>query len=142
MTQATKVPFASPAWVEIARGVLEELVSEHGQEDQSFSICEAFAEAPADIADEDGFAAWNFYIDGKSVRVGSGRVVDTDVQIQATWELVLPVARLVYTPELLAEWAKNPPERPTDPNASQLGDMTMVPPYLMELHNRLAVVTQ
>ena len=46
MTEEKKVPFASPAWVEIARGVLEDLVSEHGQ-------------------------------------------------IQATWEIVLPVARLV-----------------------------------------------
>ena len=27
-----KVPFVSPAWVDIARGMLEELVSEHGEE--------------------------------------------------------------------------------------------------------------
>jgi len=138
----TKVPFASPAWVEIARGVLEDLVSEHGQESQSFSVCEAFAQAPAEIADDEGFAAWYFYIDGKSVRVGQGRVIDTDVQIQATWEMVLPVARLVYTPELLADWQKNPPERPADPNASQSGDMANMPPYLLELHNRMAKVTE
>ena len=142
MTQATKVPFASPAWVEIARGVLEDLVREHGQEGHSFSVCEVFTDAPVEIADEDGFAAWNFYIDGKSVSVGCGRVFDTDVQLQATWELVLPRARLVYTPELLADRAKNPPEQPADPNASQNGDMTKMPPYLLELHNRMAVVTE
>lgn len=142
MTKENKVAFASPAWIEIARGVLEDLVSEHGKEGQAFSICESFAEAPAEIADEDGFAAWHFYIDGKSVRVGQGRVDDTDAQIQATWELVLPVARLVYTPELLADWAKNPPERPKDSNASQTGDMTKMPPYLLELHNHMAKVTE
>lgn len=142
MTKENKVAFASPAWIEIARGVLEDLVSEHGKEGQAFSICEAFAEAPAEIADEDGFAAWHFYIDGKSVRVGQGRVDDADVQIQASWELVLPVARLVYTPELLADRAKNPPERPKDPNASQTGDMTKMPPYLLELHNHMAKVTE
>lgn len=141
-TGEKKVAFASPDWVEIARGVLEDIVSEHGQEGQSFSVCEAFADAPAEIADDDGFAAWNFYIDGTSVRVGCGRVDDTDVHLQATWELVLPVARLVYTPELMAEWKKNPPERPPDPNASQSGDMTKMPPYLLELHNRMALVTK
>lgn len=142
MTKENKVAFASPAWIEIARGVLEDLVSEHGKEGQAFSICESFAEAPSEIADDDGFAAWHFYIDGKSVRVGQGRVDDTDAQIQATWELVLPVARLVYTPELLADWAKNPPERPKDSNASQTGDMTKMPPYLLELHNHMAKVTE
>lgn len=142
MTKENKVAFGSPAWIEIARGVLEDLVSEHGKEGQAFSICESFAEAPSEIADDDGFAAWHFYIDGKSVRVGQGRVEDTDAQIQATWELVLPVARLVYTPELLADWAKNPPERPKDSNASQTGDMTKMPPYLLELHNHMAKVTE
>lgn len=142
MTEENKVAFASPAWVAIARGVLEDLVSEQGKEGQTFSICESFADAPAEFADPEGFAAWHFYLDGKSVRVGEGRVDDTDVQIQATYELVLPVARLVYTPELLAGWAKNPPERPKDPNGSQTGDMTKAPPYLLELHNRLAKVTE
>ena len=141
MTDDDKVPFASPAWVEIARGVLEDLASEHGKEGEAFSICESFAQAPAEYADEDGFVAWHFYLDGKSVRVGEGRVDDADVQIQATYELVLPVARLVYTPELLAGWAKNPPERPKDSNGSQSGDMSKAPPYLLELHNRMAKVT-
>ena len=35
-----KVPFVSPAWVDIARGMLEELVSEHGEEGKNCSICE------------------------------------------------------------------------------------------------------
>jgi hypothetical protein len=137
-----KVPFAGPAWVDAARGVLQELVAEHGVDGAKFSVCEAFAAAPLEFADEDGFAAWHFYIDGKDVQVGRGRVGDVDVTIQATWELVLPMARLVYTPELLAQWEKNPPERPEDPNALQNGDMTNMPPYLMELHNRLAVITE
>ena len=68
MTEENKVPFASSDWVEIARGVLEDLANEHGKEGQTFSICESFAEAPAEIADEEGFAAWHFYLDGKSVR--------------------------------------------------------------------------
>ena len=49
MTEEKKVLFASPASVEIARGVLEHLVSEHGQDGQTFSICETFADAPSEI---------------------------------------------------------------------------------------------
>ncbi len=143
MTQnQAKVPFASAAWVDIARRVLEDLVSQHGEDGQDFSICEAFAGAPEGIADADGFAAWHFHIDGKSVRVGTGRVDDADIRIQATWELALPNARMVYTPELLAEWKKTPPERPADPNEKIEGDMANLPPYLLELHNRMAVVTE
>ena len=137
-----KVPFASAAWVDIARGVLEELVSEHGENGKAFSVCEAFPEAPAEIADADGIAAWHFYVDSRSVRVATGRIADADIQIQATWELSLPGARLVITPELLAEREKNPPERPEDPNQKIEGDMADLPPYLLELHNRMAVVTR
>jgi hypothetical protein len=137
-----KVPFVSPAWVDIARQVLEELVSEHGVEGETCSACEAFAEAPAEIAGPDGFAAWYFYIDGKEVRVGTGRDDGCDIQIQATWEPTLPGARLVYTPELRAEWEKKPPQPPEDPNRKVEGDMSGLPSYIGELHNRLAVRTQ
>ena len=134
-----KIPFVSLAWVDIARGVLEDLVTRYGEAGKSCSICESFAEAPREFADADGFASWYFYIDGKSVCVGSGRVTDTDVQIQVTWELALPGARLVYTPEILAEEMKK--ERPPDPNLKVEGNMTDQPSYLEEFHNRMAVVT-
>jgi hypothetical protein len=137
-----KVPFASPAWVDIARGVLEDLVSEHGEDGVSYSVCEAFLEAPAEIADADGVAAWNLRVEGKSVRVAVGRAADVDIQIQATWETSLPGARLVYTPEIIAERQKNPPPPSQDPNAKLEGDMGSLPSYLAELHNRLAVVTE
>ena len=137
-----KVPFASPAWVDVAREVLQELVSQHGEEGKGFSVCEAFAQAPAEIADADGFASWHFYVNGTSVRVGVGRISDADVQIQASWALSLPGARLVYTPEVLAEWETNPPQRPEDPHEKVEGDMAALPAYLLELHNRMAVITE
>lgn len=136
-----KVPFASPAWVDLAREALAELVREHGEPGVAISICEAFVDAPPAFADSDGVAAWHLQIDGKQVRVGVGRDDDAEIQIQATWELALPMARLVYTPEMLAEWQRNPPERPPDSNAQVSGDMTSLPSYLSELHNRMAVVT-
>lgn len=104
-----KLPFASGLWVERARLELESVVAEHGEEGVKYSVCEAFAEAPAEFADDGGFAAWHFYVDGKSVQVGVGRVDDTDVYIQATWETSLPSARLVITPDIIAERAKTHP---------------------------------
>ena len=103
MSDDSKVLFAGPAWVDVARGVLEELVARHGKEGERLSVCEAFAEAPADIAADDGSATWHFAIEGKEVTVGSGLLEGADITIRATWELTLPNARLVYTPELLAE---------------------------------------
>ena len=136
------VPFASPAWVDIAREVLQNLVSEHGKDGEKYSVCEVFAGAPAEISDADRFAAWYFYVDGKSVRVGVGRISDADIHIEATWALSLTGARTVYTPELMAEWEKNPPQPPEDPNRKLEGDMASLPSYLRELHNSLAVVTE
>lgn len=137
-----KVPFASPQWVEIARGVLERLVAEHGEIGTNYSICEAFAQAPVAIADANGFAAWHFSVEGKSVNVHVGRDENADVQIQATWETSLEGARTVYTPEYLAEREKNPPPPPDDPNLKVSGDMTAIPGYLIELHNDMAVLTE
>ena len=132
--------FASPEWVDLARKELEDLVGKHGELGLKYSICEAFVDAPSDIADENGELAWHLFVDGKDVQVGCGRA-ETDIIIQATYELALPGARLVYTPELIEEWKENPPERPDDPNLKTDGDMSAIPKYLGELHNRLAVVT-
>lgn len=131
------VDFASPAWIAEARRVLEELVSTHGEPDKTFSVCEVFTDAPSDVS-ESGTAAWHFHIDGISVRVGEGEIDDADVTIRADYQTALPGARLVYTPESLAERAKQPPpEKPP----SIKGDMSKAPPYLIELHNQLAVIT-
>lgn len=138
----SKVVFASPTWVDVARGVLEDLVARHGTEGEQLAVCESFADAPAEIAGPDGSATWHFSIDGKRVTVGTGPLERADITIRATWELTLPNARLVYTPELLAEWAKNPPARPEDPKAGIDGNMADLPPWLIELHNRMAVLTR
>jgi hypothetical protein len=133
-----KVEFASAAWVDLARNVLDDLVASNGEEGKTFSACEIFTDAPVSVA-ESGTAAWYFYIDGKTVRVGIGEVDDTDLKIRGDYVTTLPGARLVYTPEILAERAKQPPAE--NPGSEIKGDMANLPPYLIELHNRLALVT-
>lgn len=132
-----KLAFASPGWVDEARRVLEDLVSTHGEAGRRFSVCERFTSAPADIAPS-GTAAWYFRIDGKSVAVAAGEIADADVEITADYQTTLPVARLVYTPEILAAGAT---QRAAAPPPRIKGDMSKSPPYLVELHNRLALVT-
>ena len=132
-----KVDFAGEAWVDVVRGVLAELVAEHADADTRFSACEIFTDAPAHVA-ASGTAAWHFYVDGKSVKIGIGEVDDADVTIRADYEAALPGARTVYTPEYVAKMAANPPPKPPEVE----GDTSVFPPWLVELHNRLAPITK
>jgi hypothetical protein len=132
-----KVEFASAAWLAVARRELEQLVAEHGEPGARFSLCEIFTDAPASIAPE-GSIAWHFYADGKTVAVSFGEIDNADVTIRTDYQGVLPRARQFDTPEILAERAAEPPGAGFD---SVAGDMSLVPGYLAELHNRLALVT-
>jgi len=132
-----KLTFASAPWIAEARRVLEDLVSNHGEDGRRFSLCERFSDAPRDIAPS-GVAAWYFRIDGKSVTVSAGEIPDADVEISADYQATLPVARLVYTPEILAARRATAEQAPPP---GRKGDMSKAPPYLVELHNRLALVT-
>ena len=134
-----KVTFASPAWVDIARTVLEELVAAHGETGKSFSVCEVFTDAPPGMAGADATtAAWHFRIVDKTVSVGEGEIVDADMNVRVDYESLLPLARLVYTPEMLADMERNPPQF----QGAATGDRSNMPPYLAALHNRLAVATR
>ncbi len=132
-----KVEFAGATWINEARRVLEALVAAHGEAGKCFSVCEVFSNAPASVA-EHGVAAWHFRIDGKTVEVAAGEATGVDVTIRADYQTALPGARLVYTPEVLAARASAPP---SDKPPSIEGDMSLAPPYLIELHNQLAVIT-
>ncbi len=132
-TATEKVAFAGAEWVDIARSVLEELVAEHGRPGATFSVCETFTGAPPDVAgDGSTTAAWHFRIDGNAVTVARGEIDGADMNVRADYEASLPAARLVYTPEMLAKRASKP---------AAFGQPDF-PPYLIELHNRLAVLTK
>ena len=132
-----KVEFVSAAWIDAARQVLTGLAAEHGEAGQVVSVSEAFTNAPRHLAGGD-VAAWHFAIDGKTAQVEPGENPDADIVIRGDYEAALPGARLVYTPKILAEMAENPP----DTSAGDIkGDMSLLPAYISELHNRLAVIT-
>ena len=103
-------------------------------------MCEVFTNAPTRVA-SNGTAAWYFYIEGKSVRIGIGEQPGTDIRIQADYESSLPNVRLVYTPEILEEMRANAKKRSPDTSSSVAGDISKAPPYLVELHNQMAPLT-
>ena len=78
--EKSKFEFVSDEWVEQARMILKDLVSEFGKETVNFSVCETFTNAPKNI-DPSGVVSWYFYIKGNSVKVAKGKADDTDVKI-------------------------------------------------------------
>ncbi len=112
MTDGTeKVAFASPEWVDIARTVLEELVAEHGEAGKSYSVCEVFTDAPKGMAGADATtAAWHFRIVDKTVTVGAGEIKDADMNARVDYDSVLPMVRLVYTPEMVTRAERDRPQ--------------------------------
>jgi hypothetical protein len=132
-----RLAFAGPAWIDAARGILEDLAAAHGQAGLRFSVCERFTDAPAQVAPS-GVASWHFRIDGTSVTVAAGEIADADVNIAADYQKTLPVARLVYTPEFLEKRAA---ERAAGKGPAAPAGMSGAPAWLVELHNRLAVLT-
>ncbi len=130
-----KVVLGSTEWLNLARKVLEELVAEHGEEGKSFSACEVFTDAPEGLAGPDPTTvAWHFRIEGKTVTVGEGEIEGADLNVRAPYAAVLPAAKMVYTPEMIAAARASRPEPKAGENAA--------PEYLVELHNRLAVLTK
>jgi hypothetical protein len=128
--------FATEAWVRAAAGILTELAARHGTPGCRFSLCERFTNAPLAVAPS-GIAAWHFSIDGRAAKVGHGVMEDADVIISKDYQLALPIARLIYTSEILAARAG---QSATERGVVK-GDLSKVPGYLVELHNRLAVMT-
>ena len=70
----------------------------------------------------------------KTVTVGVGEIEGADMNVRAPYAQVLPLAKMVYTPEMIAAARASQPEAEEGVNAA--------PDYLVELHNRLAVLTQ
>jgi hypothetical protein len=132
-----KVEFASAEWISAAQEILADLAASRGRDEDHFSVCEQFTDAPESVA-AGGLAAWSFQIRGKTVEVRAGVLESAEVMIRGDYATTLPIARLVYTPEYLAERQR---KREAGELPKPAGDWTRAPTYLTELHNRLAVIT-
>ena len=137
--KTTKFNFVSDEWVDQAEIVLNDLVSQFGVEGVSFSVCETFTDAPKHI-DHSGVASWHFYINGYSIKVGKGKVEDTDVKINFDYQKASVIAKVVYTEEIIAQQKED--FLIAKKNLEKKRKILKEPPdYLSELHNRLALLT-
>ena len=135
----TKFNFVSDKWVHQAEIILNDLVSQFGVEGVSFSVCETFFDAPKEI-DASGVASWHFFIEGKSVRVGKGKVEDVDVKINFDYAKASVIAKVVYTEEIITK-QKEETEKAKEALAITGKEFKEPPDYLPKLHNRLALLT-
>ena len=135
----TKFNFVSDEWVDQAEIILNDLVSQFGVKGVSFSVCETFFDAPKEI-DASGVASWYFYIDGKSVRVGKGKVEDVDVKIKFDYVKASVIAKITYTEEIITK-QKEETEKAKEASVLAGKEFKEPPGYLQELHNRLALLT-
>ena len=137
--RTTKFNFVSDEWVDQAKIILNDLVSQFGVKGVSFSVCETFFDAPQEI-DASGVASWHFYIDGKSVRVGKGKVEDVDVKINFDYVKASVIAKITYTKEIITK-QKEEIEKVKEALEKAGKDFKKPPDYLSELHNLLALLT-
>ena len=137
--EKTKFKFVSNEWVDQANNILNDLVSQFGVEGVSFSICETFSDAPKKI-DASGVASWHFFIEGKSVRVGKGKVEDVDVKINFDYAKASVIAKVVYTEEIINK-QKEEAKKAKEALATSGKEFKEPPDYLPKLHNRLALLT-
>ena len=132
-----KVTFASSEWLDLAREALEDLVAQHSKPGASFSVCEVFTNAPEGLIGPDPTkAAWYFSIKDNAVTVGEGEIEGADMAVSVDYAKALPAARRVY-PAFLG-WLVMPVVR----LVSRLRGKPSPPSYLLDLHNRLALVTE
>ena len=137
--KTTKFNFVSDEWVDQAEIILNDLVSQFGVEEVSFSVCETFFDAPKEI-DASGVTSWHLYIDGKSVRVGKGKVEDVDVKIKFDYVKASVIAKITYTEEIITK-QKEETEKAKEASVLAGKGFKEPPDYLPELHNRLALLT-
>ena len=139
MNQSPKVTFGTQAWVDMAIEVANELFSSSERTDFRCSTCEVFSGAPAELS-PDGIIAWHMIIDGQSVRAAFGEIDQPDFRLDAPYDQAAVQARTVYTPEYLADRAKNPEKYPFDATVTG-GLQPEITPLMLELHNQMAVRT-
>ena len=135
----TKFNFVSNEWVDQAEIILNDLVSQFGEEGVSFSVSETFTDAPKEI-NSSGIASWYFFIEGKSVHVGKGETEKTDVRIKYDYAKANVIAKIIYTEEIIAK-QKEETEKALEVLTKKGKEFKEPPDYLSELHNRLALLT-
>jgi hypothetical protein len=135
---AQKFKLGSKEWLDALHKIFQDLVRVNGTPGQAFSFCQILHNAPDGlVGGKAGQAAFHFLVHGKTVEVHEGEM-QADITVTADYQEILPDARRVFTPEILAKQRTG--EIPM-PELELTGDVTKMPGYMRELHNRAAAIT-
>jgi hypothetical protein len=137
-----KFEFASPAWFAALKELLVVYTKKAGP-GLELSICEVFTGVPKHLDKHgNGVIPWHCIIKDGIVHFEETAIPEADVRTEVDYDFVVPIARRVYTPEVMAEVdaysAKGIAEGKmivTSRNRSK------VPPVFVGMHNDLAVRT-
>jgi hypothetical protein len=138
-----KFEFASPEWIGTLKILLAKYSGAAGPS-TNLSICEIFTNVPKHLDKHgNGTIAWHCIVkNGKLVKFDETAIPEADVRTEVDYNFVLPIARKVYTPEVMPEvdayMAKGVAEGKSKPTGK---DRTRVPPNFIAMHNDLAVLT-
>jgi hypothetical protein len=91
-----RAEFLSDPWIDAARRYLEDAVAaEPALRTGTYSVCEAFTDAPPSLGLPDDVAVWHFRIADGKVDAGRGELADADVRVRGDYQAVLAMAQTV-----------------------------------------------
>ena len=139
--RVSKVELASPAWMALLAGLLQQYARQ--VPDLELSLCETFTGVPAHLdRGGDGTVAWHCILKGGEAHFSEGALAEADVLSQADYAFILPVARWIYTPEVMAEVEAYKARGAAEGKYRAAGrDPGKVPALFKEMHNDLARLT-
>jgi len=98
-----KFEFASPAWLAALKELLVTYTKKAG-DGLELSICEIFTGVPKHLDKHgNGVIAWHCLIKDGKVHFEETAIPEADVHSQADYAFIVPVARKVYSPEVMPE---------------------------------------
>ena len=137
-----KIELASPEWFAALKAHIERFVATPNGQKTRWSLCEVFTGVPKHLdKDGSGVIAWHCRIADGKMDFAYGAADDVDMKTTTDYDFILPMARLVLTPETAAELAAHSQKGVESGKMKREGDSSGVPPEFHAIHNDLAVIT-
>lgn len=136
-----KIEFASQEWMDALKAAIIRYTAKAGP-DVKLSICEVFTGVPKHLdRNGNGVISWYCRIANGKVQFEYGEINDADIKSTCDYNFILPFARMVITPETMAEYERSAAEGEKTGKLKRSGDRAKVPPAFYGMHNDLAVIT-
>ena len=138
----TKIEFAGPEWIAALRELLNAYTMKVGPA-LDLSICEIFTGVPRHLdKNGDGVIAWHCRIHGGQVHFEETAIAQADVHTKVDYDFILPVARRLYTADVMDEVNAYIAKGQAEGKMISSGtNKSKVPPEFIGMHNDLALRT-